>query len=84
MKLVLIEWMDSHAGSGWLTKQELESAVQPMFVRSVGWLFSKDRVSTVIVPHCATRKGKDAVEFGRGDLSIPSKAILRTVVLRKS
>jgi hypothetical protein len=84
MKLVLIEWLDSHAGSGWLTKQQLESAAQPMFCRSVGWLFSKSDVSTVIVPHCASIGNANAPEFGRGELSIPTKAILKIIVLRKS
>jgi hypothetical protein len=82
MKLVLIDWLDSNASSGWLTKEQLENAARPMFCRSVGWLFDKTKDCTVIVPHLAMNGASD-VEFGRGDLSIPNKAILKTVVLRK-
>jgi hypothetical protein len=84
MKLVLIEWLDSHAGVGWLTKERLESAAQPLFCRSVGWLFAKTELCTVIVPHVAGINDATAIEYGRGDLSIPNKAILKMRVLQKS
>jgi hypothetical protein len=84
MKLVLVEWFDSHAGNGWSDKDQLASAAQPMRCKSVGWLFSKDSVSTVIVPHCASVEKYQDLQFGRGDISIPNGSILRITVLRKS
>jgi hypothetical protein len=82
MKLVLIEWLDSRAGSGWLTKEQLDGASDPMVCKSVGWLFSKNKISTVIVPHCASLKSTDDLQMGRGELSIPTRSILKTTILR--
>jgi hypothetical protein len=84
MKLVLVEWFDSHAGTGWSNKDQLDSATQPMHCKSVGWLFSKDSVSTVVVPHRAGIENSETFQLGRGDISIPNGSILKITVLRKS
>ena len=38
MKLVLVEWLDSHAGRGWQDFERIEEAAEPLHCRSVGWL----------------------------------------------
>jgi hypothetical protein len=83
VKLVLIDWVDSHAGSGWLTKDQLQKAAQPCLCRSVGWLFIKNKVCTVVVPHLSSLEDLNGIEHGRGELSIPNKAIVKMTVLRE-
>lgn len=81
MKLVLIEWIDSHSGRGWQTLENLESSAKPLYCRSVGWLVSENKKCKVVVPHIAGEKNGDTVIQGCGDLTIPAKAIVRMRVL---
>ena len=82
--LVLIEWLDAHAGRGWQTADAIRQAAEPLFCRSVGWLVCETPDCKVLVPHISG--DKDGVEFltGSGDLTIPAKAIVRFRVLLKS
>ncbi len=84
MKLVLIEWVDSHSSRGWQTFEELELMDEPLKCRSVGWLFYDGKDCKVIVPHIAGEKNANIAHQGNGDLSIPTKAIIKTTVLRKN
>lgn len=83
MKLVLIEWLDAHAGRGWQAMDRIERAAEPLHCRSVGWLVSDDRDCKVIVPHIAGEKNGEAVLQGSGDLTIPTRAIVKMRVLSK-
>ena len=80
MKLVLIEWMDSHSGRGWQDRDRIESAAQPLYCKSVGWLLKETKDVAVIVPHIS---GRDSMIQGCGDLVIPKRAIVKMVVLQK-
>lgn len=82
-KLVLVEWLDSHAGKGWQTVEQLECASEPLYCRSVGWLFSESKDCKVIVPHVAGDRGNGLTLQGCGELSIPKRAILKTTVLKE-
>ncbi len=82
MKLVLVEWIDVHAGRSWLSADELSKWCSPVHCRSVGWLLTKKNGHVTIVPHLAGEKNRDIVVFGRGDLTIPLKMILKMTVLR--
>ncbi len=85
MKLVLIEWLDSHSGKGaWQTVEQLERAAEPLYCQSVGWLISENKSCKVIVPHLAGEKNGDTVLQGCGDLTIPTNAITKVTVLRGS
>lgn len=84
MKLVLIEWLDSHSGRGWQTTEQLERGAEPLYCRSVGWLVAERRDCKVIVPHIAGEKNGNIMLQGCGDLTIPTAAIARVTVLRKS
>ena len=82
-KLVLVEWMDSHAGRGWQAVEQFDKAAEPLYCRSVGWLISESKDCKVIVPHIAGERNGDLALEGRGDLSIPKRAILRTTILKE-
>ena len=84
MKLVLIEWLDSHSGRGWQTMERLEQVSEPLYCRSVGWLVSEEGGCKVIVPHVAGEKNGGTLLQGCGDLTIPAKAIVKMTVLRKN
>ena len=82
-KLVLIEWLDSHAGRGWQALEDLESASEPLYCQSVGWLVVERKDCKVIVPHIAGERNGDAMLQCCGDLTIPTKAIVKLTVLRR-
>jgi hypothetical protein len=80
-KLVLVEWLDSHAGRGWQDVARLDTVATPLYCRSVGWLWSENKDCKVIVPHLAGEKNGEVMQ-GSGDLVIPAKAIVKMTVLR--
>ena len=84
MKLVLIEWLDAHSGRGWQTVEQLKNAAEPLYCRSVGWLVEERVDCKVIVPHISGERNGTTMLTGCGDLTIPSNAIVKLTVLRKS
>ena len=82
MKLVLIEWLDSHSGRGWQDMEKFEDAAQPLYCRSVGWLAVESDDCKVLVPHLAGNQNGNIVAQGCGDLTIPTQAIVKVEVLR--
>lgn len=82
MKLLLVEWIDVHASNGWQSVDNLKESCAPLHCRSVGWLLHKKNGHVVIVPHLSGEKNGDIVVHGRGDLTIPEKAITKMTVLR--
>jgi len=83
MKLLLIEWLDSHAGRGWKDLDEIESAAEPLYCRSVGWLLKETKDCKVIVPHIGGEENGNIMIQGLGDLTIPTKAIIKITVLKE-
>ncbi len=83
MKLVLVEWLDSHAGRGWQDKDRLNQIAEPLYCQSVGWLFADKKDCKVIVPHIAGQKGVDQILQGCGDLTIPAVSIIMITTLRR-
>jgi hypothetical protein len=81
-KLVLIEWLDIHAGRGWQSMDEIAESCEPLYCRSVGWLVSEKNGHKTIVPHLSGEKNGDILVHGRGDITIPAKAIVNMTVLR--
>lgn len=84
MKLVIVEWLDSHASQGWITTAELEQAAGPLYCRTVGWLFRDGKDCKVVVPHIAKHIDGNMLQV-RGDIIIPNRAIIKmtTVQTRK-
>ena len=70
MKLVLVEWLDSHAGRGWQDMEEIADACQPLYCRSVGWLVSEENECKMLVPHLSGDKQGKVLSQGSGDLTI--------------
>lgn len=83
-KLVLIEWLDSHSGRGWQPLDEIQHETEPAHCRSVGWLVAQNKKSAVLVPHISGEKNGDLRLFGRGEITIPTKAVVRMTVLKAS
>jgi hypothetical protein len=81
MRLVLIEWLDSHRNpNSWASLDEFPDP-QPLICRSVGWLLHDTPECKVVVPHFAGEQGA-APEQGCGDMTIPTRAVLRVVDLQ--
>lgn len=81
-KLVYIEWLDSQGPpGGWrfLAEDKIESKKADLVCQSVGWLIYNGKDCKRIMPHLSG-EGKDIQ--GRGDLVIPSKAILKISELK--
>jgi hypothetical protein len=76
MDLVLIEWVDSHGPvDGWrIIDNSIEP--EPLICESVGWLLYNGKNCKKVLPHRAGYKSEGIDEQGRGELTIPTKAIL--------
>ena len=83
MKLVLVEWLDSHSGRGWQDFDRLQQAAEPLYCRSVGWIVKENKKCKVLVPHLAGEKNGEINLQGCGDLTIPTAAIVKTTILRQ-
>lgn len=79
--LVLIEWVDSYGcSSNW---QPLAGASSvPMVCQSVGWLLRDTSDCKVIVPHISDPHHSTIGAQGCGDMTIPTKAVIRVRRLR--
>lgn len=83
MRLVLIEWEDSHSltTGGWM-HLDGEYSAEPRIILSVGWLAVDGERSKIIVPH-RNEETPAAYAQGAGVLSIPARCIVRMVDLRE-
>lgn len=79
MRLVLIEWVDSHGNGEW---QQIDKPIddRPLVCRSVGWLVLDGKRAKVIAPHINEPEPGVAGQ-GCGILTIPTCAVLRVVGL---
>ncbi|HEX2964462.1 MAG TPA: hypothetical protein VHO84_01680 [Syntrophorhabdaceae bacterium] len=81
MKLVLIEWVDSHGSiEGWKLIEE-NSKSETLICESVGWLLYDGKDCKTVLPHKAGHKSDNIMFQGRGELTIPTKAIIRMKTL---
>ena len=82
MRLVLVEWVDSHiAVGGWKPLDDLSE--QAPVVRSVGWLVRYTEEVLVLVPHMIAKQGA-VIEQGCGEMIIPVRSKLSMVELSES
>lgn len=80
LRLVLVEWIDSHSTpGGWRWLDEMGSD-DTMKCRSVGWLLQKG-TNLTIVPHISG-DGETLRENGRGEITIPMRAVIRITNLQ--
>ena len=75
-ELVLVEWLDSRRGEGWVRLNELNGTVTKC--KSVGWVVAKDTESLTLAGHI----GEDP-EQCCGDLTIP-KCSIRSITPLKA
>lgn len=82
MKLVLIEWEDSHSSGAW---QQLDDTLadRALVCRSVGWLVLDGKHAKVVAPHMNEQEPGVPLQ-GSGVMTIPSRAVLRIVALEES
>lgn len=73
-KLVLVEWLDSRRGEGWVRLDEIDGSVTRC--RSVGWIIAKDSESVTLAGHVGENP-----EQCCGDLTIPKRAVVRMTAL---
>lgn len=77
MKLILIEWVDSHGPvDGWNVIEDKQNS-EPLICESVGWLIYNGKNCKTIVPHKAGHKNNKIALQGRGELTIPTRAIIK-------
>jgi hypothetical protein len=79
MRLVLIEWEDSHADGSW---QKIDGEIEDraLVCRSVGWLVLDGEGVKVVAPHI--NEAEQGVPLqGCGIMTIPTRAVLRVTDL---
>jgi hypothetical protein len=74
--LVLVEWVDSRRGEGWVRLAEINGTVTKC--RSVGWIVAKDDCSLTLAGHIG-----EEPEQCCGDLTIPKCSIRKVMILRE-
>jgi len=80
-KLVYVQWEDScGATARWQYLDE--SSAERIICQSVGWLVYDGKDCKRIVPHLGRHDTSDSRDQGCGDMTIPSKAILRIQELK--
>jgi hypothetical protein len=83
VRLVLIEWEDSHAlGTGGWMHLDGEYSSDPRVILSVGWLLVDGERSKILVPH-RNEETPDAYAQGSGVISIPTRCVVRIADLRE-
>ena len=75
--LVLVEWLDSRGGEGWVRLHELDAAV--IKCKSVGWVVVANDELITLAPHLGTNPNDTPAlpEQCCGDMTIPRCAITR-------
>ena len=79
MKLMLIEWEDSHSGRGWHDLDDIKKTAEPLRCRSVGWLAASNDECRLLVPHLGGETQDNSQ--GCGDMVIPVRAIIKETEL---
>lgn len=81
-KLLLVSWVDSSSHpDGWKPLDELGDDLEPVYCQSVGWLAGEGEDGIVLVPHISGGPDRGVREYGKGEITIPKRAIVETVVL---
>lgn len=81
--LVLIEWVDSYGCSPRWENIDGEFRPQPMVCQSVGWMIHSDKKAKIIVPHISRQPDFDVPPQGCGDMTIPTRCIIRITSLKE-
>lgn len=79
MRLLLVEWVDSHSKRGWNALDEVAEDCKTLPCRSVGWEVA--RRNGCIMLASSVSGGGNVREFVSGDICIPMKCVVRIKVL---
>lgn len=80
MKLVMIDWIDSHTNSRWQDVDNAKAGCTPMRCQSVGWLLVRKEGHTTIAGSTALMSDWHKPDVDR-ILTIPDVAIKRLRVI---
>ena len=80
VRLVLIEWQDSlGCSTDWQPLAACDPV--PLICKSVGWLLHDGSDCKVVVPHISANENPGIEKQGCGDMSIPSRSVLKMTFL---
>lgn len=82
MRLVLIEWEDSHSNGAW---QDVGADLddRALVCRSVGWLVLDGERAKVVAPHMNEQEPGVPLQAS-GVMTIPARSVLRIVDLNET
>lgn len=82
LKLVLIDWIDAHAGRGWRNLDDIDRGAEPLRCRSVGWLGMETDEVLLLIPNIAGEGQRvETILKGCGEVCIPKSCVRRFVEL---
>lgn len=82
LKLVLVDWIDSHSGRGWRSIEEIDRGAEPLLCRSVGWISKETDEVVMLVPHIAGEgQCVEIILQGCGEICIPKGCVRKMVIL---
>jgi hypothetical protein len=79
--LVLVEWLDSRRGEGWVRLAEINGTVTKC--RSVGWIVAKDDYSLTLAGHLGEEPSQCCSDLTIPKCSIRSIATLQAAKKRR-
>lgn len=82
MKLLLVEWIDSHAGRGWRSLDEVERCCEILHCRSVGFVVKETKDCIMLAGSISGERNRDIGLCACGDITIPKRAIVRRTTLK--
>lgn len=84
LKLVLVDWIDSHSGRGWRNLDDIDRGAEPLLCRSVGWLSMETDEVLLLIPHLAGEgQSVEIILQGCGEMCIPKSCVRRFVELMR-
>lgn len=83
MKLVMVEWYDSHNTGEWETFEDLETRCNVLLCKSIGWLVAEKNNAKLIVSHLNEGKKQGVISHGCGYMVIPDVAIKEMWILEE-
>lgn len=83
MKLVLVEWVDSHSGRGWRDIDRIKETDSLLHARSVGWLLRETKEVILLASHITGEDNGNILLQASGDMCIPKVAVKKITVLKE-
>ena len=77
LRLVRIDWVDSHSSRGWQQIEDIGEARGGLHCSSVGWLLAEGKETVTIAAHLGLSNDRRTVTQGHSDMTIPRVAITK-------